>query len=91
MEPKIIGVNTRHYPAQASTLKHPGIFFAGEIVDQSENPPPTLAVLVGGDNEDYACYVGHGDKDWVARHGDKVSFQEANCHFPAIKKEKYRL
>jgi hypothetical protein len=90
---KILGVNRRHYPAQASIIGHKGFIVPGEgYIDQSENPPPTLAVLVQGDIGDYACYVGHGSPDWVARHGDKISFDEACCHFPGgqLKRELYR-
>jgi hypothetical protein len=94
-KPKIIGVNVRYYPAQASVVGKPNIkleaFELGEI-DQTEDPPPTLAVLVEGDIGDYACYVGHGEPEWVARHGDKISFDEACCHFPGgqLKRELYR-
>lgn len=86
-EYKIISVNRRHYPAQASVIGHLP-FMAG--VDQSDNPPPTLTVLVEGEIGDYAAYTGHGDPQWVARHGDKISFAEACIHFRGIEKEKYR-
>ena len=49
------------------------------------------AVLVLGEIGDYAVYVGNGSPEWIARHGDKISFKEASCHFPGIKEEKYRL
>jgi len=51
-----------------------------------------LAVLVTGGAGDYACYVGYGTKEWVARFGDKVSFKHASGHFPGgqLKKELYR-
>lgn len=89
--PKILGINKRHYPAQASILGHPGFLLGDTIIDQSENPPPTLCVLVEGDIGDYAAYVGHGDPEWVARHGNKISFEEACCHFPiGLQKELYR-
>ncbi len=39
-------------------------------------------VLVEGEIGDYAAYAGHGDEDWVARFGDKISFEEACVHFP---------
>lgn len=74
-KPKIIGINTRYYPCQLNPF----------------DPPPTLAVLVEGDIGYYACYVGHGDPEWVARYGDKISFKEACCHFPdQLKTELYR-
>jgi len=65
-------------------------------VDETCYPRPgqardisTLWVLVGDEHE-YACYVGHGSADWVARFGDKVSFESASSHFPgALKEERY--
>ena len=71
---KIINVNTRYYPSQ----------------EKPEDPPPTTAVLVEGVIGDYACYVGHGNAEWVARHGNKISFQEASVQFTGIKRENYR-
>ena len=78
---KILGVNKRYYPMAP--------IFEREIA--------TIAVLVAGDIGDYACYIGLGyepenDADWIAAHGDKISFEEACCHFPGgqLKKEKYR-
>ena len=52
----------------------------------------TLVVLVEGQIGDYAAYAGHGSKEWVADHGDKVSFEEACIHFPGgqLRKELYR-
>lgn len=87
-KPMILGVNKRYYPAQGSVIGKPGLFG----IDQSDDPPPTLAVLVRGDIGDYACYVGHGEPEWVARHGNKISFEEACCHFPGgqLEREKYR-
>lgn len=73
--PNIIGINTRYYPSEATPF----------------DPPPTLAVLVLGDIEDYTVYVGHGSAEWVARHGNKISFAEACCHFPGqLEVERYR-
>ena len=89
----ILGVNTRHYPAQASAIGHDGFVLPGEgYIDQSENPPPTLVVLVAGKIGDYAAYCGHGSAEWVAAHGDKLSFDEACCHFPGgqLQRELYR-
>lgn len=98
--PRILGINTRYYPAQASVVGKPPIVVEPETeaaigfgkIDQTEDPPPTLAVLVEGDIGDYACYVGHGTPAWVARFGDKISFDEACCHFPGgqLVREKYR-
>jgi len=59
--------------------------------DQDSFPGPVIrAVLVAGAIGDYACYVGAGNPAWIARHGDKLSFIEARCHFPYIEEEKYR-
>lgn len=96
--PRILGVNTRYYPAQASVIGKSKIAVPPELMDelgefdQSDDPPPTLAVLVAGEIGDYACYVGHGEPEWVARHGDKISFEEACCHFPGgqLDRELYR-
>ena len=50
------------------------------------------AVLVAGVANDYAVYVGIGSDEYVARHGDKISFKEATCHFPfGLREELYRL
>jgi hypothetical protein len=54
------------------------------------DPPEIVAVMVAGEIGDYACYIGLGSPDWVARLGDKLVFEEARCHFPFIVKEKYR-
>lgn len=90
---RILGVNTRHYPAQASAIGHQGFVIAGEgYFDQSDNPPPTVVVLVQGMIGDYAAYCGHGKPEWVKAHGDKLSFEEACCHFPGgLVREKYRV
>lgn len=49
-----------------------------------------FTVLVGGAIGDYAAYVGQGHPNWVAKHGDKLSFTEARCHFPTIEEANYR-
>ena len=48
------------------------------------------AVLVEGVVGDYAVYVGFGSPEYIAQHGDKLSFDEAKMHFPGIEKENYR-
>lgn len=50
-----------------------------------------VSVLVQGIIGDYAVYMGFGPSEWVARHGDKLSFEEAQIHFPGIEKGKYRI
>lgn len=41
-------------------------------------------VLVQGDDNDVAAYIGHGSQDWVGQNGDKLSEKEANIHFPGL-------
>ena len=48
------------------------------------------AVLVEGYIGDYAVYIGQGSPEYIALHGDKLSFDEAKIHFPGIVKENYR-
>lgn len=74
---KIIGTNKRCYPNQYDP----------------EAPCEITVVLVGGEIGDYAAYVGFGTPDWIARYGDKLSFEEACVHFPGgqLKKELYRI
>lgn len=89
-KPKILGVNKRYYPMSSVYCRTMG---HTHEIDGShcDDPPVTVAVLVEGDIGDYACYVGHGDPNWVAAWGNKISFQEAQCHFPVgLEKEKYR-
>lgn len=93
-DPKILGVNERWYPTAEEVCKDPN---CPSLIDPGgdrwcKDPPPTRAVLVAGDIGDYACYVGHGSALWVARHGDKISFEEACCHFPGnqLDRKKYR-
>lgn len=54
------------------------------------NGPTLFWVLVAGYNNDYACYVGFGPPDFVAKYGDKVTFEEAVIHFPEIEEGRYR-
>jgi hypothetical protein len=51
-----------------------------------------LVVLVAGAIGDYAAYCGIGTPEWVRDHGNKISFEEACCHFPGgqLEREKYR-
>jgi len=53
---------------------------------------PIAVVLVEGQIGDYAAYVGIGSDEWIAKFGDKLSFEEACCHFPGgqLKEELYR-
>lgn len=49
-------------------------------------------VLVAGEANDYAAYQGIGSKEYVAAHGDKVPFAEANAHFCGqLEHSRYRL
>ena len=72
----ILGINDRYYPSEKRRF----------------DPPRTLAVLVSGSIGDYAVYVGHGSPEWVKQFGNKISFDEACCHFPGgqLEKGKYR-
>ena len=78
---KILGKNLRYYPSQYDPENPLGEEFCKIVV-----------VLVEGDIRDYAAYIGHGDPEWVARFGDKISFEEACVHFPGgqLKRELYR-
>ena len=93
-KPDIIGVNRRFYPAQASVVGKAAASLPPEWRDfghdHSFDPPPTVVVLVAGEIGDYACYIGHGTPEWVAQHGNKISFIEARCHFPSLKADGYR-
>jgi len=72
--PKIIGHNERSYPSQ---------FYGAGYVD-------ITVVLVEGTIGDYAAYIGEGSQEWVARFGNKISFDEARIHFPSVVEDKYR-
>ena len=75
---KIIGQNKRCYPAQNPLLEFP-------------SDVEITVVLVEGDIGDYAAYVGIGDPQWIAAHGNKISFKEAQVHFcDQLEKDKYR-
>lgn len=75
---KILGVNIRHYPTQRGS-------------DWDPDPPGVVVILVAGEIGDYAAYCGIGEPQWVADNGDKISFEEACCHFPmGLVREKYR-
>lgn len=81
MIPKIIGVDKRYLPRQS------------ELRVEGYNDLPYTVVLVEGDAGDYAAYSGLGeDAVFVARYGEKISFEEAQCHFPMgqLKTELYR-
>jgi len=75
----IIGIDERWYPKPY------------DLVDRI----PVTVVLVEGNVHDYTAHVGAGNKadaERIARHGDKISFEEACCHFPGgqIERDKYR-
>ena len=73
----ILGVNKRCYPNEYS------IGMTNTCVS---------VVLVAGAIGDYAAYAGTGSPEWVARMGNKISFEEACCHFPGgqLTRELYR-
>ena len=47
-------------------------------------------LLVGGNNMDYAAYIGWGSEDWVIAHGNKLPFIWAKGFFPQICEKDYR-
>ena len=72
---KILSTNVRYYPGP----------------DEMDRSIPTMAVLVAGEIEDYAVYIGHStDEQFVAAHGDKISFGEACAQFCGLEREHYR-
>lgn len=74
---KILGSNERWFlPEGAPPLESAMVCFR--------------TVLVAGDVEDYAAYQGIGSREYVARHGDKIRFAEACCHFPGRQLEESR-
>ena len=48
------------------------------------------AVLTEGVVGDQAVYVGIGNPEFVADHGNKLSFEEATQHFLGLKEDNYR-
>lgn len=73
-KPNILSVNVRYYPNQ----------------EDIESPVRVVTVLVAGAIGDYAAYSGNGSPEWVARFGDKISFQEAARQFSPLEESKYR-
>jgi len=77
---RILGTNTRTYPKEdgAESWAREGC--------------TVRVVLVAGDIGDYAAYAGQGSPEWVAAHGDKISFEEACVHFPGgqLERDRYR-
>lgn len=81
MRDSIIKVNLRTYAREAEP----------DAPARDEQSTVTV-VLVGGGANDYAAYVGIGSPSFVARHGDKLSFEEARIHFPVgLEKDRYRV
>jgi len=83
MSMKIIGVNTRSYPVAASggMQRHDIVCV---LVEDPEGIPDT-----------YMAYIAIGsprDAALAARHGDKLRFEEACCHFPGgqLDRARYR-
>ena len=78
---KIMGVSKKYYPVEG-----PGGL-------PSEDQCCILVVLVAGEADDYAAYIGCGSEGFVMRHGDKVSFAHATAHFPGgqLDESRYRL
>ena len=81
VQSRILGVSARCYPMQD----------ASSPFGQSMNPPTLKVVLVAGDIGDYAAYAGFGEDQFIARLGNKISFEEACVHFPGqLELKKYR-
>lgn len=75
----VLAMNREHYPMQL-----------GDIDDSAYTRAlPTVTVLVQG-TIDYAAYCGHGEPEWVAVHGQKLTFDVAKRFFPEIERSKYR-
>lgn len=75
---KIIGKNIRSYPCQNPLLGYMG------TVD-------VTVVLVEGVFGDYTAYCRVGDENFVAKHGNKIPFEEAQVHFcNGLEEKKYR-
>lgn len=51
---------------------------------------PLVIVLVRGGIGDVAAYIGIGDAEWVADHGNKLSVDDAVAMFPSIDRARYR-
>lgn len=87
---KIIGINKRWYPGETRSVG-----LGGDTMSAANgwgDPVCLCTVLVEGGIGDYAAYQGIGDRpEWIAQHGDKISFTEANVHFcGALEEGKYR-
>jgi hypothetical protein len=78
LDGKILGINDRSYPNET--------YYGQSYV-------VVRVVLVAGAVGDYAAYIGVGSAEFVKRFGNKLSFEEACCHFPGgqLEKERYRL
>jgi len=83
MEYNIIGKNRRTYPRENA--------LGGGVA--RDRMSTVTVVLVAGEIGDYAAYIGIGEPEFVARHGDKLSFTEACEHFPGgqLKEDLYRV
>jgi hypothetical protein len=79
--PNILGCNERWYLPEFAKL-----------MDAATTMVCVRTVLVAGDIGDYAAYQGIGSQEYVARHGDKIRFAEACCHFPGgqLEESRYR-
>jgi hypothetical protein len=76
-EMKLLRVETKFYPTNSPVV--PSL--------------PITFVLVEGEAGDYAAYAGCGDAkdvEWIASHGDKISFEEACALFGELDRELYR-
>jgi len=44
-------------------------------------------VLVQGEDNDVAAYIGSGPPEWVAEHGDKLPLEEVGIYFPGFEQQ----
>jgi len=44
---------------------------------------------VGGDRSQ-AVYMGIGDPEWIAAHGNKLDYKQAVCYYPLLQEKDYR-
>ena len=77
---KILNTNKRSYPTEYTVFTH----------TLSVHYVVITAVLTEGEIGDLAVYIGEGRPEWIAEYGNKLSYKEATCHFPAIEESKYR-
>jgi len=79
MEKKILEVNNHGYQTEQGDPANYGIVITY-----------VTTVLVEGGNDDYAAYQGIGSHQWIAAHGQKLTYDDAKDIFPMVEVVKYR-